>query len=305
MTSSLVVRVKHAKGLKDADGMPFSGKSDPYVKLRLLNPDGEKLCAAKQTKVVQNTSDPEWNEEITFAGITAPAACILKINVLDKDYLVGKFADFLNKDDDLGDAEVHLGTLSDSKEWQEFNDIVVAGWVWKSRVSFDLQTGGTWGNGPAESNVLTVRVKNAVGLRDADGYFQGKNDPYVYCTLVDFKGKKVGEAKQTKILEEGGTDVEWNEDLRWEGLATPCALTLKVNVYDKDTLTKDDDLGDTKIHLGTLRYSPDFQKFDNIEIYKKNKSKLNLEICTHNGWGNNKPLPPAEVVMAPGGCKCC
>lgn len=302
MTHSVVVRVRQAKGLRDADGMPFSGKSDPYVKLRLLDADGEKIAPAKKTKYLNDTSDPVWDETLTFAGISTPAACILKLNVLDKDHLVGKFADFLNKDDDLGDAEVHLGTLSDGKEWQVFNDVVVAGWIWKSMLSFDLCTEGRWGNG-SESKMLTVRVKKAWGLRDADGYFSGKNDPYVYCSLLDHNGKKVGESKQTKVLEEGGQDVEWNEDLVWEDLTSPCALTLKVNVYDKDTLTRDDDLGDTKIYLGALNYTPTFQVFDDITIQKKEKSKLSLELCTHNGWGNNKPVPIGE--QASGGCKCC
>lgn len=302
MTASLRVLVKNATGLKDADGMPFSGKSDPYVKLRLLDADGEKVTPAKKTKVVENTENPVWDEELIFAGISTPAACLLKINVLDKDHLVGKFGDFLNRDDDLGDAEVHLGTLTDGKEWQEFKDVVVAGWIWKSRVSFSLSTGGRWGNTDGD-NKLTVRVKRASGLRDADGYFQGKNDPYVYCSLVDHKGKRVGESKQTKVLEEGGNDVEWNEDLVWETLKTPCALTLKVNVYDKDTLTRDDDLGDTKIYLGKLNWTDAFQVFDNLPIDKKGQAKLNLELCTHNGWGNNKPVPLSE--QASGGCKCC
>jgi len=302
MTHTLTVRVRNATGLKDADGMPFAGKSDPYVKLRLLDGDGEKIAPAKKTKVVENTSDPVWNEELVFSGLSHPASYLLKVNVLDKDHLVGKFADFLNKDDDLGDSEVHLGTLDDRKEYQEFSDVVVAGWIWKSKVSFDLCTGGRWGNGQDIEKKLTVRVISASGLRDAEGWFQGKNDPYVYLTLHDHNKKQVGEAKQTKVLEEAGDSAEWNEEFVWEGLQNPCALTCKLHVYEKDTLTRDDDLGDCKVYLGTLNYKDEMVAFEKL-IDKKHTSKLKFEINTHGGWGNNKPVPIIEEASS--GCKCC
>jgi len=288
----LLVKIKRASSLADSDGLPFTGHSDPYVRLRIVDAEGKNVKKVEQTRVLNDTGNPEWNEDFTytFRGDEIPTAHTLCLNVLDKDHLVGKFGDKLNSDDDLGDAKVELGTLKDTKEWQDFNDVPIAGWIWRSGLTFSLCTNGMWGNGPVENNKLTVTVKKATGLRDTDGILSlsGKIDPYVMLTIVDSNGSKIMEPKFTTVKDEGGSDVAWNEEFVFEALETPGAYRLKVNVYDKDSYTRDDDLGDATIHLGTLKNTHDVQEFNDLIIAKREGSKLSIDLCNNGSWGHGK-----------------
>eukprot|EP00416_Gambierdiscus_australes_P011113 CAMPEP_0171134806 /NCGR_PEP_ID=MMETSP0766_2-20121228/128659_1 /TAXON_ID=439317 /ORGANISM="Gambierdiscus australes, Strain CAWD 149" /LENGTH=220 /DNA_ID=CAMNT_0011598273 /DNA_START=30 /DNA_END=690 /DNA_ORIENTATION=+ len=119
--NTLVVRVRRASGLRNTDG-PFAGKADPYVKLCLVDPRRRTVAGPRQTSVKANTLKPVWNEDITFEGIDTPAAYTLRLEVLDKDLLLGlsaTLADSLVPDDKLGAAEVDLGTLYNSEGFQE------------------------------------------------------------------------------------------------------------------------------------------------------------------------------------------
>jgi Ca2+-dependent lipid-binding protein len=77
-----------ASGLASLDGL-FRGKSDPYVSLQV---DGKEVA---KTKTIDNTKNPEWNEELSFP--VSGAAKIVSFVVMDFD-------------DDSEDD--HLGTVS-------------------------------------------------------------------------------------------------------------------------------------------------------------------------------------------------
>jgi len=141
---------------------------------------------------------------------------------------------------------------------------------------------------------LVVKVKNATGLRNADHFFAGKSDPYVILRLVDAKGKTVAGPKQTSIKDDTLNPV-WNEDIVFDGLDTPAAYSLKINVFDKDYgmgidwLNPDDKLGDAMIDLGALYNSRDFQPHE-VTIERRKfgfiKAKLNIGLSTMGQWGN-------------------
>lgn len=147
------------------------------------------------------------------------------------------------------------------------------------------------------SKKLVVRVKNAIGLRNTDGPFAGKSDPYVILRLVDASGKTVAGPKQTSVKDDTLNPV-WNEDIVFEGLDTPAAYTLKLNVFDKDTflgtgyldwLSSDDKLGDGSVILGTLYRNPGFQERELVIERRKLglfKAKLNIALSTEGQWGN-------------------
>jgi len=147
------------------------------------------------------------------------------------------------------------------------------------------------------SKKLVVRVKNAIGLRNTDGPFAGKSDPYVILRLVDASGKTVAGPKQTSVKDDTLSPV-WNEDIVFEGLDTPAAYTLKLNVFDKDTflgtghldwLSSDDKLGDGSVILGTLYRNPGFQERELVIERRKLglfKAKLNIALSTEGQWGN-------------------
>lgn len=144
----LVVRVRNASGLRNTDG-PFAGKSDPYVVLRLVDASGKTVAAPKQTSVKDDTLNPVWNEDIAFEGLDTPAAYTLKINLFDKDTFLGTgHLDWLFPDDKLGDGKVDLGTLYNTREFQD-RELVIErrkfGFM-KAKLNIALSTLGQWGN---------------------------------------------------------------------------------------------------------------------------------------------------------------
>mmetsp|Transcript_51578 Transcript_51578/g.102455 ORF Transcript_51578/g.102455 Transcript_51578/m.102455 type:complete len:713 (+) Transcript_51578:77-2215(+) len=148
-SNNLMVWLKRASNLKNADGL-FSGSSDSYVTLRLVDGDGKTVSVPQQSKVIPDGGpNPHWNEQFVFEGLDTPAAYTLKVSVLDKDSLFGlegQIADYLAMDDKLGAATVDLGTLANTTEFQEMEIVISDGWFSDSTVSLALNTHGGWGN---------------------------------------------------------------------------------------------------------------------------------------------------------------
>jgi Ca2+-dependent lipid-binding protein len=153
--------------------------------------------------------------------------------------------------------------------------------------------GGT-GSGGDRSRRLVVRVKNATGLRNTDGPFAGKSDPYVILRLVDAKGKTVAGPKQTSVKADTLNPV-WNENIVFDRIDTPAAYTLKINVFDQDKLlgvdwlARDDKLGDGTVDLGTL-YRTGNEQDKQLIIERRKlgfvKATLNISLDTEGQWGN-------------------
>ena len=109
-----------------------------------------------------------------------------------------------------------------------------------------------YGNGAVSSRintgsrgVLKIHLKKGVGLKAAD--LNGKSDPYVILTC----GKEV---KKSKIIYKT-LDPVWNEMIEISTLSFDEVLRngLHMKVMDKDTLTKDDPLGEIHVNLEPLR----------------------------------------------------
>lgn len=144
----MVVRVKRATGLRDTDGL-FAGKSDPYVVLRLVDSRGKTVAGPKQTSVKQDTLKPVWNEDIVFEGLDMPAAYTLRVNLFDKDTFLGTgHLDWLAADDKLRHGTVDLGTLYNSREFQDKELIVERRkfGLFTATLNIGLCTLGQWGN---------------------------------------------------------------------------------------------------------------------------------------------------------------
>ena len=148
--NSLMVWIKGATGLKDADGA-FGGSSDSYVRLRILDGDGNTIKGPRETRVIhEGGADPVWNEEIEFEGLTTPGLYSLKLTVLDYDSVLGmenEIADCLAADDKLGAATIDLGELDNSKDWQDRDLVIADGWFADSGLSISLNTRGGWASG--------------------------------------------------------------------------------------------------------------------------------------------------------------
>jgi hypothetical protein len=113
VSRKLVVKVKHAKGLPNTDGM-MAGKSDPYCVLHLVDANGKDVAKhpSQQTKVIEDNLNPVWNEDITFDNLDNPMAYTLRMNIFDQDTFMGTgHLDWLSKDDQLGDAKIALSQI--------------------------------------------------------------------------------------------------------------------------------------------------------------------------------------------------
>eukprot|EP00670_Eutreptiella_braarudii_P018441 CAMPEP_0174353288 /NCGR_PEP_ID=MMETSP0811_2-20130205/14081_1 /TAXON_ID=73025 ORGANISM="Eutreptiella gymnastica-like, Strain CCMP1594" /NCGR_SAMPLE_ID=MMETSP0811_2 /ASSEMBLY_ACC=CAM_ASM_000667 /LENGTH=238 /DNA_ID=CAMNT_0015483725 /DNA_START=22 /DNA_END=736 /DNA_ORIENTATION=- len=75
----LNVRVVQAKGLDDVQ---FFGKSDPYVKVRCGNRE-------YRTKTINNSQNPEWNEDFAFM-IADDNAAQIHFELMDEEVLIDK-----------------------------------------------------------------------------------------------------------------------------------------------------------------------------------------------------------------------
>lgn len=276
--NTLRVKIKSARNLRDTDWLPLTGSSDPYVRLRIVDDDDHsKVLHTKQTKTLSGLN-PEWDEEFTFTNLQDPAALTIKLNVLDKD--------FLTSDDKLGEASVDLGILSNESGWQDFNDVWIDGYVFKSYLSFSLSTTGGWGNSAGdEDDTLYVSIKQANKLRNAEGWFSGKNDPYCIMYILDAAGSTLAQ-QQTTVKQEAGQDVEWNEDFVFENLKHPGASRLMLQIFDKDKGRIDDNLGEIVFHLGTLKCHPEPQEFK-LPLMK-HPGHITFTLDNKGMWGSGK-----------------
>jgi len=289
MTNTLVVTVKSAKNLRDADGI-FSGKSDPYCRIRIVddNDHTTDIVGTKKTKVINGGGEnPEWNETFTFAGLDTPAAYTLYLNVLDKDYFT--------RDDPLGEARVDLGTLTHAKGGQEFRDVWIDGYIWKAYLSFSLSTRGGWGNSPGSANSLRVRVRSVEGVRDWDHFGVGKADPYVYLRVTDSAGKDVATPQRTSTKQDAGGSAAWDEEFQFERLEHPGACRLALAVYDRDTLV-DENLGAATLHLGTLPCRDELVDYDGFKL--SSQGTISFSVSNLGGWGFGRRA-------ATDTCQCC
>jgi phosphatidylserine/phosphatidylglycerophosphate/cardiolipin synthase-like enzyme len=147
------------------------------------------------------------------------------------------------------------------------------------------------------SNRLTVWLKRAKNLKNADGVMGGVSDPYAVLRLVDGSGKLVKPLVKSRVVD-NDLNPQWNEQFDFEGLDSPSSYTLKINVLDQDSflglpgavadwLAADDALGEASVDLSTLRRSEDFQDMD-LEIAKGWLSNSTVSIGLHNWneWGS-------------------
>lgn len=247
LSTRLKVTVVNARGLRNADGVN-GGKSDPYC---VCEVEG-KPHVRFMTKVINNSLDPEWNEEHELANYSAGDT--LKFTLRDKDIgsredgVLGiynlKASVFLEKG---FDQEVPLSGLPKGMKSTLALKIVNLG---EGGIPFDEfaatfggcedipffpalaeeLTGITLANmtGPMSPRTVAVRLKiiviSATGLRAAD--VGGKSDPY--CT-VEIPGRQSARL-YTPVIPDT-TEPVWNK--RFE-LDFAKGDALRFTVFDKD-----------------------------------------------------------------------
>lgn len=86
---ALRVAIRSARGLRNADWLPFTGKSDSFCQCMLVG----KPHSMVETTIVRDDLDPEWNEEFVIMQYTP--GDLIKFTVLDQDNDYFKSPDFL------------------------------------------------------------------------------------------------------------------------------------------------------------------------------------------------------------------
>lgn len=147
-------------------------------------------------------------------------------------------------------------------------------------------------------NVLTVWIKSATNLKDADGLGGGSSDSYVRLRVVDPDDNTVSGPHYSSVCQDGGANPVWNDVVYMEGLHQPASYTLKVSVLDKDSvlgleseiadnLVPDDKLGAASVDMGTLESSTDWQDQE-LTVCDGwfSDSTVTLALNTSGSWGN-------------------
>jgi len=258
--TSITVKVLQATNLEDDDG-PFNG-SDPYVYIELEG------CEPQRTTTVGET--PVWEEDLNFEGVTSPASKEMIITIYDEDW---------GKDDKIGRFKLDLGKLKMTAEPQDFDVVVDEGWFSNATLQFQVTTDGSWGNPPDGEGTLKVIVTSCTGLDDAD--FTGTTDPY--C-LVSIEGC---ESQQTD-KKEGTINPEWEQEFTFQ-VQDPLSKTVKFRIYDDDTWSRDDKIGECEVDLAELTVNGGSKDYDMgvdfalFGLIKQATLKFQLEWAD---WGN-------------------
>lgn len=258
------MEVIRATNLTSSDG-PFGG-TDAYVYITL---DG---CEPQKTSTVNGSSDPEWNETLTFEGVTSPASKIMNLCIYDDDYL---------KDDKVGEFNLDLGKLVQTGDAQEFNVVCDSGFFSDAKFEFKVTTNGGWGNPEGGSGDLKVFIKACTGLDDAD--FTGTTDPYCQVTIE-------GCEPQTTDKKDGTINPEWYQELTFSGIEFPLSKTVKIKIYDEDTWTRDDKIGECEVDLAELCVggeSKDYEVGVDFALFGLIKTAtLTFSLQAEGDWGN-------------------
>eukprot|EP01012_Entosiphon_sulcatum_P011995 TRINITY_DN17465_c0_g1_i1.p1 TRINITY_DN17465_c0_g1~~TRINITY_DN17465_c0_g1_i1.p1 ORF type:complete len:3832 (-),score=536.18 TRINITY_DN17465_c0_g1_i1:148-11643(-) len=217
------VHVVEAEGLLDLDVGP-GAKSDPYCVIHY----GEET---QQTRVIDNTSDPRWDEEfeIPVQSEASLAQHTLQFDLFDKD-LVGS--------DALGSAQaVDLSRVARGKMYDVWLPVLLYDKVTLSHkcggrvhVRYCAYDCGLTKEPPKEEPRIVIRVIEGRNLLNMD--VVGKSDAFAVLELG-------GTRRQTRVIEDNLSPV-WNEEFTFP--VQPDSLTkqeLQLEVWDRDPVGKD------------------------------------------------------------------
>uniref|UniRef100_A0A1I7U3I3 Rabphilin-3A n=1 Tax=Caenorhabditis tropicalis TaxID=1561998 RepID=A0A1I7U3I3_9PELO len=226
----LRIHLIRAKNLKAMDS---NGFSDPYVKFHLL--PGNTKATKLTSKTIEKTLNPEWNEEMSYYGITEEdkEKKILRVTVLDRDRIGSDF---------LGETRIALKKLNDN-EMKKFNLYL------ESALPVPVQTKEEENEERGKINVglqyniqqgsLFININRCVELVGMDS--TGFSDPYCKVSLTPITSKAHRGKTSTK---KRTLNPEWNEQLQF---VVPFKdlpkKTLQIGVYDHDLGKHDDYIG--------------------------------------------------------------
>ncbi|XP_055863040.1 rabphilin-3A-like isoform X1 [Biomphalaria glabrata] len=236
VNNALHCTIVRAKGLKAMDS---NGLSDPYVKLHLL--PGANKSTKLRTKTIHKTLNPEWNESLTYYGVTEDDILrkTLRLSVLDEDAFgfdfIGEFRVPLKrlKPHQTKNFSVYL---EKQMPMEKDDDLIqIRGKILLSlRYSVPKQT-------------LYVRIIRCAELAAMDS--NGYSDPYVKVYLKPDKDKK---SKYKTTIKKKTLNPEYNEEFTYEIRHNELAKkTLEITVWDKDIGKTNDFIGGVQLGINS------------------------------------------------------
>ncbi|CAI9715995.1 double C2-like domain-containing protein beta isoform X1 [Octopus vulgaris] len=216
---------------KNLKAMDMNGFSDPYVKLHLL--PGASKANKLRTKTIHKTLNPEWNETLTYYGITEEdvAKKAVRLSVLDEDPIGYDF---------IGEYRISLSQLK-RNQTKRFSVLL------EDHQPLEISDNQSVERGkillslcykPSEQllSIGVVRCANLAAM-DSNGY----SDPFVKIYLKPDPGKKSKFKTETKRKT---LNPEYNEifnyNIRYNELTHK---TLEITVWDKDIGKPNDFIG--------------------------------------------------------------
>jgi Ca2+-dependent lipid-binding protein len=244
--------------------MDRNGFSDPYLTLQV---EGHKQ--RRQTKTINKTLNPTWNELYVVTPVTSSQ--MLQIHVWDKD--------MIGKDDLIGCATVPLAALArlpdaagslehsapeeGDAEWLTIRDLngdetgqVGLAMALKALPANGLQPASSdlpAGVGPDVELPLMITAVAGRNLKAMDR--GGTSDPYLTFEVSSAIGKTTKKCK-SKVIKKT-CNPQWGEDMTLpvSGLEIGQEL-LVVKCFDKDMLGSDDLIGGFQVPLADIFSQP-------------------------------------------------
>ncbi|CAI4226730.1 unnamed protein product [Auanema sp. JU1783] len=229
LEKKLDVHLIRAKNLKAMDS---NGFSDPYVKLHLL--PGNAKATKLTSKTIEKTLNPEWDEHLTYHGITEEDKLrkTLRVTVLDRDRIGSDF---------LGETRIALKKLPNN-QLKKFNlylehaipvqpsrqdDMKERGKIFVG-IQYNIQQGSLF--------VTLKRCAELIGM-DSTGF----SDPYCKVSLTPITSKA---HRQKTSIKKRTLNPEFNETLQFiVPFKDLPKKTLQIGVYDHDLGRHDDYIG--------------------------------------------------------------
>ncbi|GAB1597616.1 rabphilin-3A-like [Argonauta hians] len=216
---------------KSLKSMDLNGFSDPYVKLHLL--PGASKANKLRSKTIHKTLNPEWNETLTYYGITDEDIIkkTLRLSVLDEDPIGYDF---------IGEYHVPLNQLKRNQA-QHYSVLLEEHKPVEGSDSQAVESGKillSLSYMPSEQRLVVgvVRCANLAAM-DSNGY----SDPYVKIYLKPDPDKKSKFKTQTKRKT---LNPEYNEEFKYKIRYNELThKTLEITVWDKDIGKSNDFIG--------------------------------------------------------------
>ncbi|XP_048728473.1 rabphilin-3A-like isoform X2 [Ostrea edulis] len=233
--NALHCTIVRARGLKAMDS---NGLSDPYVKLHLL--PGASKSNKLRTKTIHKTLNPDWNETLTYYGITEDDTIrkTLRLAVLDEDAFGFDF---------IGETRVPLKRLQ-PHHTKHFNvclekqiptdkdDDLLSHDRGKILLGLKFST---------SKQSLVVSVVRCVELAACDT--NGYSDPYVKLYLKPDPEKR---SKFKTVVKKKTLNPEYNEEFIYEIKHNELAKkTLEITVWDRDIGKANDFIGGVQLGI--------------------------------------------------------